>query len=193
MSQHGGSGEPQLNTLDEKISIRGFFERVLAEQKEAREILSKETKEAMRIAEAEREKAAANVRRALEENMEMGDSRLQDHIDHQVEQVKQALVSLQMLLVERDGRMDDRFQSFKEAIAKADTAMTIRLEQMNQFRSQINQERANYITREFIDEQAKGTAERISRLENWQGKIVGGITVVAAIGVANFVEVWFGK
>jgi len=182
-----------LNTLDEKISLRGFFERVLQEQKEAREILSRETKEAMRIAESEREKAAENVRRALEENMEMGDSRLQDHIDHQVEQVRQALTSLQMLLVERDGRMDDRFGAFKEAISKADTSLTIRLEQMNQFRSQITQERGTYVTREFIDEQAKAGNDRLSRLEAWQGKVIGGLMVVAAIGVANFVEVWFGK
>ncbi len=182
MSQHGVGEGSELNSLDSRISIRGFFERVMTEQREA-----------MRLAEAEREKAAANVRRALEENMAMGDARLQDHIDHQVEQVKQALVSLQLLLTEKDGRMDDRFESFREAIGKADAAMTVRLQGMNEFRAQINQERANYITREFIDEQAKGTAERISRLENWQGKIVGGITVVAAIGVANFVEVWFGK
>ena len=183
---------PELNGIDNRISMRGFFERVLAEQKDAREVLSRETKEAMRIAEMEREKAASNVRTALEEHMRAGDARLQDHIDHQVEQVKQALASLSMLMAERDGRMDDRFQGHREALAKADSALTSRLEQMNEFRAQITQERGSYVTREFIDEQTKGSNERFTRLENWQGKIIGGLTVVAVVGVTNLVKVWTG-
>ncbi len=182
-----------IGDLDETVTMRSYFERVLQEQKEARQILSTETREAMRIADGEREKAAANVRRALEQNMSMGDERLQDHIDHQVEQVKQALTSLNLLIHERDGRMDDRFLAFREAIEKAERAMGTRLEAMNAFRAQIERERASYVTRDFMDEREGKSDGRIGRLEAWQGKIVGGLMVITAIGVANFVEVWFGK
>jgi len=193
VSQHSGSGDvPELNGLDQRISMRGYFERIMQEQKEAREVLRKETQEAMRIAETEREKAASNVRAALEEHMHAGDARLQDHITHQVEQVRMSLASLQLLMAERDGRMDDRFTAHREALAKADFALTGRLEQMNEFRSQITQERGSYVTREFIDEQTKGSNERFTRLENWQGKIIGGLTVVAVVGVTNLVKVWTG-
>ena len=36
------------------------------------------------------------------------------------------------------------------------------------------------------------TKLEFSRLENWQAKITGGMIVIAAIGVANFVKVWTG-
>lgn len=183
---------PDLNGIDNRISIRGFFERVLTEQKEAREVLSRETKEAMRIAEAEREKAAANIRRALEENMKAGDERLQDHITHQVEQVRQALASLNLLMSERDMRMDDRFKAAQEAIQKAESSLAVRLEQMNEFRAQINQERGRYITRDFMDEQGKQTEQRLGALEGSISRLYGGIAVVFAIGIVNAVRLWTG-
>lgn len=111
------------NCKGDKVPLKLYFERILGEHREA-----------IRIADIEREKTAQNVRRALEENMKAGDSRLEDHITHQIEQVHQALASLTSLMKERDARMDDykvtearQFQEFKETV-------TQRFNQVNEFR-----------------------------------------------------------
>lgn len=99
-----------MNGLDSRITVRGYFERII-----------KEHQEAIKVAEQERSKTAENVRRALEEQMKAGDMRLEDHITHQIEQIKQGLASLNAILKERDDRTveqrkyeEQRFLEFKE-------------------------------------------------------------------------------
>ena len=53
----------------------------------------------------------------------------------------------QMKFDEMDRRIEERFMSLQTAIDKAESAMQIRLENMNQFRQQILDERAHFATR----------------------------------------------
>ena len=48
---------------------------------------------------------------------------------------------------EMDRRFEAKFEALEEAIEKAERAMAIRLESMNQFREQILDERASFATR----------------------------------------------
>ncbi len=162
-----------MNGLDNRISMRGYFERILREHQEA-----------MRLAEQEREKAAAALRASLEREIASGDARLTDHIDHQVEQVKQGLTSLQLLLAERDGRMDDRFVAHREAIEKAEYSLNKRLESMNEFRDQLKDQTATFAVKE-------STEARLTKLEGFQGRLLGafGLAMVVmplVVGVAVY-------
>lgn len=134
------------------ITTQDFIERILQERDLA-----------VRLAESEREKAALNLRTALEREIAAGDDRLADHVNSQVEQIKQALASLKELLGERDGRMDDRFESHKEAITKAETSLNSRLEGMNEFREQLKEQSSTFITRDAIENINKQTAALIER------------------------------
>jgi len=143
--------------INEAVAVTplAYIERVLKEQQEA-----------LRIAETEREKAAATLRTSLEREIKSGDERLSDHIDHQVEQVRQGLASLQALLHERDGRMDDRFEAHREAIEKAEVSLNKRLEGMNMFRDQLKDQTATFAVKE-------ATEARLVKLESFQGKLLG--------------------
>ena len=110
---------------------------------------------------------------------------MNDHIDHQVEQVKQALAALTLLLAERDGRMDDRFLAHKEAIQKAESSLNKRLEGMNEFREQLKDQTATFAIKEQTD-------ERISRIESFQNKLLGGLTLLTVMGISNFMKIWVG-
>jgi len=46
-----------------------------------------------------------------------------------------------------DRRYEEKFKALEEAIGKAEHAMNIRLESMNQFRQQILEERTSFATR----------------------------------------------
>ncbi len=138
-----------LSNIDSRISLKGYFERVLREHQEA-----------LRVAEQEREKAAAALRTTLEAQMQAGDARLQDHITHQIQQVNQGLASLTAILTERDGRMDDRFRAHREAIQKAESSLNTRLEGMNEFRNQIRDQTSTFQTRE----NSKSEQERLMAL-----------------------------
>jgi len=48
---------------------------------------------------------------------------------------------------EMDRRYQQKFEALEEAISKAEFAMNIRLESMNQFRQQILEERTSFATR----------------------------------------------
>ncbi|MBA2724515.1 MAG: hypothetical protein H0U53_00865 [Actinobacteria bacterium] len=141
-----------MNVLDDRVSMRGYFERILTERERATQ-----------LAEGEREKAAQQVRTALEASVVSGDARLTDHIDHQVEQVRQGLESLKLLLGERDGRMDDRFLAHKEAIEKAEESLNKRLVTMNGFHAQIRDQAVTFATREGLESTAKQLTALIER------------------------------
>lgn len=116
-----------MNGLDSRISMRGYFERIIKEQAEA-----------LRIAEQEREKTAANIRRALEESMKAGDDRLTDHITHQIEQVQQALESLHAILGERDKRAADQTLSEQKQFDEFKDFVSDRFRQVNEFRGALD-------------------------------------------------------
>lgn len=192
-------GSHDLNGIDNRISVRGYFERVMKEQQEA-----------LRVAEVEREKSAANVRRALEENMKAGDERLQDHITHQIESVRSALTAMRLLLDEKEGRLADRFASqdmasaialrnAEEGIKVAKVEAKARLDDHNGILDKMEKlvltfpnRKEMQVLAEKIDTKLLGSDEKISALQKWQAKLGGGILVVAFIVSANFVKVWIG-
>jgi len=72
-------------------------------------------------------------------------------------------------------RLEQRIDASHEAVAKAEDAMTLRLEGMNEFRSQIQSERATYATREQRDDDQK----RVGRIEGTISKLVGGLILAS--------------
>ena len=72
-------------------------------------------------------------------------------------------------------RLEQRIDASHEAVAKAEDAMTLRLEGMNEFRSQIQSERATYATREQRDDDQK----RVGRIEATIAKLVGGLILAS--------------
>lgn len=43
---------------------------------------------------------------------------------------------------------------------------------------------------ELLEKAQEGDDARFKRLEDWKSKVTGGIAVIAAIGIANFVKIW---
>ena len=85
------------------------------------------------------------------------------------------------VLREMDKRLRDADSSAKEAIRVASTAQEHRLNLLNEFRAQSSDESKKYALRETVE----SLASQVS-------KIWGGLVVVAMIGVANLVKIFFG-
>ncbi len=156
-------GQTYARLNDQLEALREYFEVRLDAADTAIVAARSTTENALLIAEQEREKAAANLRTALEREIESGDARLSDHILHQVEQVRQGLQALTALLAERDGRMDDRFTAHKEAIGKAEGALNKRLEAMNAFREELREQASNLATRESVEAMVKQLSALLER------------------------------
>lgn len=110
-----------------RVTTREYFERII-----------KEHQQAINIADQEREKTAHNVRSALKETMKSGDERLEDHITHQIQQVQQALASLNLLMTERDKRTDERVVTDQKRFDEFKESVTARFTQVNEFRSALD-------------------------------------------------------
>jgi DNA repair exonuclease SbcCD ATPase subunit len=184
----------QFNGLDSKISVRGYFERVLKEfQSRLDERISgveryftailEEQRRGMVVAEQEREKAASALRAELERMIAEGDRNLRDHITNQIAQIRAALTSAEKLEVERQtGLAKDTagvrrelgaaLQAAQKAVDKAEEAIQARLELLNEFRAQIADESRKYAQREVVESQIKGLRERMDELTEKVGKIV---------------------
>jgi hypothetical protein len=91
----------------------------------------------------------------------------------------------------------------ERAISVAAQEAKERLTAHNGLIDQMQEKDAAYATRDSlealrdkmetsIDDARLNLGYRLGRLENWQAKMVGGIGVVAAIGIANLVKVWTG-
>ena len=86
-----------------------------------------------------------------------------------------------------ESRMDEREKSHRSQLDNAERnlqlaadALREKLEHMNQFRQQIDTERALYVRRDGLDTLAKlhgididRLAQRIEKLENWQANVLG--------------------
>ena len=66
-------------------------------------------------------------------------------------------------------------------IQKADAVLEYRLEEMNNFREQINQERQEYVRREMYDREHANLAERVKNLEIVRGEQVGKTAAYASV------------
>jgi hypothetical protein len=84
--------------------------------------------------------------------------------------------------LEAHARMNDlRHEAGDAKIQKADAVLEYRLEEMNNFRTQINQERAEYLRREMYDREHGALAERVKNLEIVRGEQSGRTAAYASM------------
>jgi len=80
-----------------------------------------------------------------------------------------------------------RHQAAEARIQKANEVLDYRLAEMNKFREQINQERAEYLRREIYEREHSALAERVKNLEIVRGEQAGRTAAYAS--VAAFVVI----
>lgn len=70
-----------------------------------------------------------------------------------------------------------------QALELATRTLELRLGQLNELRSEVTQDRSNFITRVEYGASEKETNRRLTSVENWQSKVVGiGIILVILAG-----------
>ncbi len=74
-----------------------------------------------------------------------------------------------------------RHEAGDAKIQKASQVLDYRLEEMNNFRAQINQERAEYLRREMYDREQAALAERVKILEIARGEQTGRTAAYASM------------
>lgn len=78
------------------------------------------------------------------------------------------------MALEAHARAEDlRHEAGDAKIQKANEVLDYRLEEMNNFRAQINQERAEYLRREIYERENAALAERVKNLEIVRGEQSG--------------------
>lgn len=173
--------------MSDEVSLRDHIEAVLNEQRRG-----------MIVAEQEREKAAAALRGELARAIEEGDHNLREHIDQQVVQIREALISAEKLDLQRHKTTDQRIdnvrenlvlmnQSSAEAIKKAEAATERRFESVNEFRQSLSDQTSQFIRREVFDakvEQLQGQIQQLRETnQRTEGKGAGVNATFAAIAV----------
>src|SRR5271157_3031397 len=84
--------------------------------------------------------------------------------------------------LEAHARMNDLRQEAGDAkIQKADAVLEYRLEEMNNFRTQINQERTEYLRREMFDREHSALSDRVKSLEIVRGEQSGKTAAYASM------------
>ncbi len=74
-----------------------------------------------------------------------------------------------------------RHEAGDAKIQKASEVLDYRLEEMNNFRAQINQERAEYLRREMYEREHAALAERVKILEIVRGEQTGRAAAYASV------------
>lgn len=131
---------------------------------------------------------------------------LREYVDLQFDTVRKQIGVLEkgiQTTAEAHNRSHEREHAMTEqAILKADEAMTIRLENMNQFREQLTLERTSYLTKdefarfeEGYQQRHMAIGERVSRQENMWSKLQGQMVLFVAIPIilsliATVVGIW---
>ncbi len=85
------------------------------------------------------------------------------------------------------GRRADR-----EAVDKAFAASEKLAEKHNDLIKQMQERDKNYVAQDVYDERHKALQDKVSATQNLQAKIVGGMGVLAVIGISNLIRVWSG-
>jgi hypothetical protein len=84
--------------------------------------------------------------------------------------------------LEAQARAEDlRHDAANAKIQKANEVLDYRLEEMNNFREQINQERQEYVRREMYDREHDSLAERVKNLEIVRGEQAGRTAAYASV------------
>ncbi len=84
--------------------------------------------------------------------------------------------------LEAQARVEDlRHQAGDAKIQKANEVLDYRLEEMNNFRAQLNQERAEYLRREMYDRENAALSDRVKILEIVRGEQSGRTAAYASM------------
>ena len=75
-------------------------------------------------------------------------------------------------------------ENARAAVQKAEQAQERRLDLLNEFRAQAADESRKYAQRDVVE-------PRIEKLEAALSRAYGGLFVVAFVGIANLIKVWF--
>jgi len=84
---------------------------------------------------------------------------------------------IESLLEERQKAQDLQWQSAQRALEAADAALRVRLERMNEFRAQIQEERALYVRRD----QLEPILQRLQEAENTESNLGGRFWMLAIV------------
>lgn len=82
-----------------------------------------------------------------------------------------------------------RHQAGDAKIQKANEVLDYRLEEMNNFRAQINHERAEYVRREMYDREQVALGERVKNLEIVNGEQTGRTAAYASMAAVAVIVV----
>jgi len=148
-----------------------------AEREKAAAALRNESQRASDKADSEREKAAKALRQELARNIEEGDRNLRDHIIAQVGQIREALISVEKLDLQRHLTGDQKIEAVArelqiksdastEAIAVASVANEKRFESVNEFRDQLAQIIQTFMPREVAEKEIQQIGQRLTRIED---------------------------
>lgn len=84
---------------------------------------------------------------------------------------------------------NERINDIKEAAKVALTAMDKRLDGMNEFRNQLNDQTKNFVTKESVDERFMSMQSKIDALQKFNNIALGAFLIIQIIiGIA--VTVW---
>jgi uncharacterized coiled-coil protein SlyX len=96
------------------------------------------------------------------------------------EYIESRINSLEDKIISQSKYIEQHFELNERAIKKAEEAMLVRLETMNEFRAQINKERTDYVTKEALAVCEKNTDARLKKLEMAGSFSAGRMWVVMA-------------
>lgn len=94
---------------------------------------------------------------------------------------------MEQLLREMDRRVEQAQRSAGIAIEKAELAVDKRLTLLNEFRTMAEDRSARFALKDTTDR----LLERIEALEASRDRVYGGLLIVALIGVANLVKLFW--
>jgi hypothetical protein len=86
------------------------------------------------------------------------------------------------LLRERIARLEERYIGAERALNLTRDALEVRLESMNEFRSQLEKERGGYLSRDLYEREHTYLSGRISELERARANAVGSVGAYSSIG-----------
>lgn len=157
----------------ENVGMKEYFTAILAERTKASE-----------QAGVERDRASLILREAFLTHIRTGDEALSRHIHEQIAQVH-------IIIKGRDALIAQSAETSQRAIQKAEDATERRLALLNEFRAQAAEESRKFLPNNVYMEKHKALTDRVDKVEGMIAKMIGGIAVVACIGVANLVKLWF--
>lgn len=144
-------------------AIVATLEAKIAALDERVKVIFSEQRHAQVTAEQEREKAAEQLRLAMERLIAEGDANLERHVEAQVESIKAALKAVEMLGEEKDRRLEAIREAAQMAVDKALIAQKEMAEKHNDLIRSGERKEATYVTKGELDQIRELVAKAVPR------------------------------